>query len=400
MATAIQDADRPTREEMLQRARDLVPTLLERADETEKMRRIHPDTVRDMHDLGLWRILTPAKWGGYEFDYGMVVEMAAELARGCMSTGWIHMNVISHEWMMAMWPAEAQDEVWGTSPDTLIGSALIYPPGKVTKADGGWILNGRWPFSSGIDACNWIMLGGMERPDGDDGPVFPRLFVVKTEDIEVIDTWFVSGLAGSGSKDVACEDLFVPDHMSIRGMEIRGGPTPGADRNPQILYQLPVLALFPHIVAAPVLGCAMGAYDDYVSSVKSKVSTYNASKLADHTTTQIKISDGGVRLQAAKLLLLDNCREAAELAEAGVMPTYEHRARWRRDAAWAGKLSIEVVNLVNEAIGGGANYLGNPMQRRFRDAHAGYAHIQLSWDINAAEFGRVSLGMEPQNKGI
>lgn len=391
------NASAATREEMLARAHALVPALKERAAETEKLRRIPDATIQDLHDTGLWRILQPARLGGSELDYGMLVEVPMVLARGCASTAWVHTNLASHHWMLAMWPAQAQDEVWGDDPDTLIGSALIYPPGKAEKVDGGFKLSGRWPFSSGIDASQWVMLGALVPPNDGDGPPVPHIFVVHVRDIDVIDTWHVAGLSGTGSKDVACADVFVPVHMVLGGPDIRGGPTPGAEASPGALYRIPVLGLFPHILAGPILGIALGAYDDYVERLNGGRSTYNRSPLAEHITIQMKVAEAGVLIEAGRLLLRENCSEVHRIVEAGEVPTLEDKARWRRDASFAAANGVKALDIIYGASGGGANYLDNPLQRRFRDIHAATAQIQVTWDINAPEFGRVTLGLPPNN---
>ena len=144
----------PPREEILERARGLIPSLLQRADETEKNRRIPDATIQDLHDTGIWKIVRPAKYGGWETDYGVMDEVAGELARGCASTSWVYTDIISHNWMLPMWPVEAHEAVWGENPDALIGSSLIYPPGKIEPAYGGYILSGRWPYSSGDAASD------------------------------------------------------------------------------------------------------------------------------------------------------------------------------------------------------------------------------------------------------
>lgn len=389
-----------SRDEMLSRAAALVPTLLERAEETEQLRRLPDATVEDLHRTGLWRILQPASRGGGELDYGMLVETPMELARGCASTAWVHTNLASHHWMMAMWPAEAQDEVWDDDPDTLIGSALIYPPGKVERVGGGYKLTGRWPFSSGIDCSDWVMLGGMVPPESGDGAPAPHIFVVRKADIEVIDTWHVAGLSGSGSKDVACDALFIPAHMAVATSQIRGGPTPGAEVNPGPLYRISVLGLFPHILAGPIVGIASGAYEDYVDRLRTTVSKYNRSKLADHVSVQMNVAEVGVLLDGARLLMRENCAEAHRIAEAGGIPTIEDKTRWRRDASHAAAAGVKAMDIIYGAVGGGGNYLRDPMQLRFRDVHAATAQIQVSWDINAPEFGRVTLGLPPVNQNI
>jgi 3-hydroxy-9,10-secoandrosta-1,3,5(10)-triene-9,17-dione monooxygenase len=387
-----------TRDEMLRRARDLVPALKERAAEAEDLRRLPDDTVRDLHETGLWRVLQPARVGGGELDYGMLVDVPVELGQGCGSTAWVFVNLASHHWMLAMWPQPAQDEVWGEQPDALIASSLIYPAGRAAPVEGGYLVSGQWPFCSGIDPSDWVMLGTMVAR-GPEAPE-PRMVVVPKASLEVTDTWFVAGLSGTGSKNVACQDVFVPAHMTLASLDVRGGPTPGAGINPSPLYTLPVAALFPHLIAAPILGMAMGVYADFVATVRSRISTYNDSKIAGHITTQLHVGEAGALIDGARLMLRSNCEEAARLAEAGTAPTIEDKMRWRRDAAFAATMSAKAADELYRTSGGAANLSTNPLQRRFRDIHAGLGHIGVSWDVNGTGFGRVALGLPPDNPNI
>ena len=388
------------REEMVARAVDLIPKLKERAEETEYLRQIHPDTVQDLHDTSLWRIHQPARYGGSELDYALYIDIGEALARGCASTSWVWANLACHNWILGMFGLAAQDEIWNRDSSTLIGSGLIYPCGKVAQVDGGYRLSGRWPFSSGVDPSSWLMLGGMvPSADGDEAPT-PRIFVVEKSDIEVIDTWDVAGLAGTGSKDVACENLFVPEHMTLNARDTRGGATPGSAVNENPIYRLPVLALFPHIIAGTILGIARGAYDDYVGDIRTRTATYNKSKLADHTAMQLRIAEAGALIDAARLMLHSNCGEAAAIAEAHGVFSDDDKARWRRDGAYAACMCVKAVDVIYAAAGGDANYRRNPLQRHFRDIHAGVSHIGVAWDVNGAEFGRTAVGLPHGNPNV
>jgi 3-hydroxy-9,10-secoandrosta-1,3,5(10)-triene-9,17-dione monooxygenase len=385
--------------EAMARARAMVADLRARAEETERRREIHPDTVADLHANGLWRMMQPARLGGGELDYTTLVEVGAEIARGCGSTAWVFVNLAVHHWMLAMWPPAAQDEVWGENVDALIGSSLIYPCGKVKAVAGGWRLSGRWPFSSGIGPSQWVMVGGLA-PKSEGGDAEPIMFMIRKGDLEVIDTWHVAGLAGTGSHDIACEDLFVADHMTLAARATRGGPTPGAVVNPSPHYAVPVLALFPHLVAAPLVGMAQAAFEFYVDSLKTRVSTYSAQAISAYVTTQLRVAEAGALIDGARLILRDNCDQAERIAAAGATPSIEDKARWRRDAAHSARNCVTAVDVIYDAAGGGANYLSNPLQRAFRDVHAGIAHIGLSWDINGAEFGRTAIGLPIGNPNV
>src|SRR6195952_3688921 len=146
---------------MLDRARALIPRLRERAARTEELRRLPPETERDLHDAGLFRIVQPERVGGSEFDYVALVDFAETIGLADASVAWNLANLSSHHWMLAMFDPRAQDAVWRENADALIASSFVFPAGRASKVDGGYVLRGRWPFSSGVDSSGWNMLAGI-----------------------------------------------------------------------------------------------------------------------------------------------------------------------------------------------------------------------------------------------
>src|ERR1700743_3556364 len=150
---------------MATRAKGLIPQLRERAAKTEELRRLPPETERDLHDTGLFRVVQPKRVGGSEFDYVALVDCADALGQGDASVAWNFANLASHHWMLGMCDTRAQDEVWDKNPDTLIASSFIFPAGRARRVDGGYMLRGSWPFSSGVESCAWNMLGSVVSSD-------------------------------------------------------------------------------------------------------------------------------------------------------------------------------------------------------------------------------------------
>ena len=380
--------------ELLQRAEALVPVLRERAGKAEELRRLPDETVEDLHRSGLFRILQPKRVGGSELPFRSIVELVSVISGGDGSTGWVLANLAAHHWLLGMWPKQAQDEIWGESPDNLIGSALIFPRGRAKPVPGGYRLSGRWPFSSGVDAATWSLIGAIVH-DEEAGANEPRIFVLPASDFTIIDTWHVIGLAGTGSKDVSVEDVFVPEYRSVAVREITGGPNPGSAVNPSVLYQLPAISLFAFCIAGVSLGIAQGAIEYFVETMRTRTSYYTGRSLADFVTLQVHLAEATAIADAARAVILTDCDEATRIVEEGAVPSLEQRARYRRDGAYAATLCTRAVDLLFRATGGGAIYARNPLQRAFRDVHAANAHYVLNWDINGAMYGRVALGLAP-----
>ena len=385
----------PTRKDLTNRAAALVPVLRERANKAEQLRRIPEETISDLNDAGLWRILRPERYGGYVTDFGAMIDVSIELGRGCASTAWVYINLISHNWMLPLWPQQAMDEIWGKNQDALIGSTLVFPAGELKSVDGGYRFSGQWPYASGIDVSDWMMLGAMIV--NKEGKSKARIVVVCADDLEIIDTWYVSGLAGTGSKDVACKELFVPEYMVFDPAVAQEGYTPGTEDQNGDAYRLPLIPFIPHLVVGPMIGIARGAYEDFIEKLQSQTSVFNRSRLSEHTTVQLKTAEAGVLIDTARLLVRENWLEAHLYVENSDRPPLVDRARWRRDAAYASRCCVKAVDLIHGVAGANANYLDNFLQQRHRDVHAAAHQIHLSWDINGPEFGRIAAGLPPTN---
>ena len=382
------------RETLLARAEALIPVLRERAPAAEKLRRIPDESIADLMASGLIRATLPSRLGGAEVDYRTMMELVALISRGCASTGWVYCNLASCTFKLALWPREAQDEIWEADRDALLTGNLIFPCGKATRVEGGYRLSGRWPFGSGIDHACANFFGAMVV---DEEPQEFRIFLVPKGEYTVLDTWHASGLRGTGSNDAAVDDLFVPAYRTIDAAETRHGAAPGNAVNTGAVYRLPLFAMFFTWVGAAVLGIAEAAVEGYVEATRTRAAHYSGQRIAELGTIQVKIAEARAAVAAARRIYLGNCDEAKAIAETGALPDEEARARYRAEGAYAAKLCCQAVDLIVAASGGGGVYDRNPLSRAFRDIHAGAAHITQTWDPNAVTYGRLSLGLETDN---
>ena len=390
-------ADDSTHAAMIDRARALVPRLRERASRTEELRRLPPETERDLHDAGLFRIVQPKRVGGAELDYVALIDCADVLAQGDASVAWNFGNLASHHWMLGMFDRRAQDAVWSRDPDALIASSFIFPSGRASRVDGGYRLRGHWPFSSGVGSSDWNMLGGVVSSDDEADGIEYRIFLLHKNDYKVTDTWNASGLRGTGSNDVAVGDAFVPDTMTVAVGELAGGPTPGSTDNPNRLYALPVFSLFPYVLSGAALANAQACLDDYVDITRNRASTYNRARLGDFQSTQIKIAEASAKIDAARLIMRTRCIEAMAEARADRVPDIAAKTRLRRDGAYSVNLCTEAVSLLSSASGARGLFTTGALQRQFRDAHAINSHLAFNFDAAGTNYGRVALGLPSEN---
>ena len=383
-------ATQPGYAELVARAQALVPVLRERAPRAEELRRIPDDTINDLHASGLFRMLQPKRVGGSELSYEAIVELSAIIGRGCGSTAWVLANLANHHWMLALWPRDAQNEIWGPSADALVGSALMFPAGHAERDGHGFRLSGHWKFSSGIDACDWCMLGGIASSAEGELPQY-YVFLVPKADYKIIDTWHVAGLRGTGSKDVEVSEIFVPAHRALTVEQMKGGVAPGGET--AALYRLPVFDMFPYVVAGAALGIAQGAIAEFSVDIRHRITAYATTLLADYATTQARLGHAAAAIAAAERILIGNCREAMALAASNAVPARDLKIRMRRDGAYAAHLCTEGVDLLFGAGGGEFLYNQQVIQRSFRDIHAANSHYALAWDIATTMAGKSLLGI-------
>ncbi len=381
-------------DELVARAQALVRDLTERAATAEQVRRVPEETLREFHETGLFRILQPTSYGGAEAEFGIIIDVGAAIAEGCASSAWVLTNLAAHHWMLAFYPERAQRDVWDDSPDHLIGSAAVFPSGRAEKVDGGYLLDGRWPFSSGVDDATWNMIGALVAADGDGAPA-PHLFLLPKSDYRVIDTWQVIGLIGTGSHDVEARQVFVPSHRVLAVADTRGGASLGSAYTPGPLYRIPMMMMFPYLIAGVALGNAQGAYDGFVQATRARTASYDGSRVGAHQSLQIHIAEAGAAIDAAGRIMRQDCAEAMAIANAGEVPEIGRKLRFRRDCAFAVGLCTRAVETLFKAAGGAAIYERNPIQRRFRDAHAIAGHAGFNMDVAGARFGAFEMGFDP-----
>src|SRR5256885_2510189 len=382
---------------MVARARALIPTLRERASRTEELRRLPPETERDLHESGLFRILQPKRVGGSELDYVALVDCADAIGQADASVAWNFANLASHQWMLGMFDKRAQDLVWNKDANALIASSFIFPAGRARKADGGYVLRGSWPFSSGVESSEWNMLASVVASEDDADGIEYRIFLLNKRDYQINDTWNATGLRGTGSNDVLVNDAFVAEPMTVAASDLAGGPTPGSAVNPNALYTLPVFSLFPYVLSGVGLGNAQACLNDYVEFARHRASTYNRAKVSDMQTTQIKIAEASAKIDAARLIMRTSCIDAMADARRGHVPDIAAKTKLRRDGAFSVNLCTEAVSLLFAASGARSLFTSGALQRQVPDAHAVNSHLAFNFDAAGTNYGRVALGLPSEN---
>ncbi|MGH7034357.1 MAG: acyl-CoA dehydrogenase family protein [Stellaceae bacterium] len=376
------------------RAQALVPGLRERSEATNALGRVPRATIEELLSAGLFTLLQPKRFGGTERGLVPFLDCATTLASGCGSAGWVFSVMSIHQFHLALFGLEAQEEVWSQNPNTLLASSYM-PDGKGRAVPGGYRIAGQWKFSSGCDNGAWFLLGGLV--DGGDGkaPV-PYYFLLPKADVTIHhESWKVMGLAGTGSKDVSVADAFVPSHRLLLMQDAYDGVSPGAKLNPYPLYRLPMMSVFPLCLSAPGVGVAKGAVARYIEMMKSFTTKSRGQTVADFHNSQIRLAEASALVDGAELLLQRDVRESMAIRASGRQLTIEERVRNRRDHAWAAETSLRAVDLLYKMTGGAGLHDGNALLRSFRDAHAIGMHLGNNWDVAGPLYGSVMLGRPP-----
>jgi len=370
-----------------------------RADgaEGDKLMRLTDRSAKRLRDAGVIRLLQPKEFGGLEAHPREFAETAMAIGAMDGATGWVSGIVGVHPWEMAFFDPKAQEEVWGEDPDTWIASPYA-PMGVATPVDGGYILNGRWSFSSGTDHCNWVMIGAAVGDEKGNRLIPPQSLhvLLPRSDYRIDhDSWNVVGLRGTGSKDLIVENAFIPAYRTLKAERVMGGVAWQDAGRDETLYRFPFSCIFPLGITSSLIGIAEGALNCYIESQRERV-TVSGTAIKQDPYVLSSLGDAAAEIAASRAALLETVDRFWDLTERGIEVTFEQRAIGRRTQVAAAWRAVRAVDEIFSRAGGGALQLSNPLQRFWRDAHAGLSHaIHVPGSIfHAATL--TQLGEEPQ----
>jgi 3-hydroxy-9,10-secoandrosta-1,3,5(10)-triene-9,17-dione monooxygenase len=381
-------------EEYLDRVRALLPAVKDRVQRAEQLRRLPEETFAEFQEAGLFRAIQPKRWQGFELDPVTFYQAIIETSTVCASTGWILGVIGVHNWHLALFPPQAQEDVWGEDTSVQVSTSLA-PTGAVERVSGGFRLSGRWSFSSGCDYCGWAALGGIAPTTEIGTPGDARVFLVPRRDYAIDDNWHVVGLCGTGSKDIVVEDAFVPEYRTHSYLDAFHLRNPGTALNDGPLYRIPFGAMFPNSIASPAIGGAIGALRLFREQAQARMNLRDGTRVSEDPAMQLRLAESAAEIDSAYDRIRGNFREMYDLACAGEEVPLARRARYRWDFANAVEWSLRAVSRLMAASGGRGIFLDNPIQRAWRDVHAIHAHAGNNPDRAAAVFGRSEFGLPP-----
>jgi 3-hydroxy-9,10-secoandrosta-1,3,5(10)-triene-9,17-dione monooxygenase len=379
------EPDQVIRHEVVKRVQALAPDFARRAATAENDRRMPIESVREMLDAGIARILMPKRFGGYDLDFETWLDVVLEISRADCSHGWCASLLIHHPHLIAQYPEECQQALWKDSPDVPIAASFA-PRTKAEHVSGGYRLTGNQAsFSSGVDHCTWVMVGAMTQGNG--APQW-GLFMVPPGEYGVLDTWHTAGMCGTGSKTIVTDNVFVPETRVLFLSDLRLGKGPGATLHGNPIYRMPFFFYAPLCFAAPMLGTAQGAYAHFREGAKTRKAV-DGSAVAEKISLQVGMARAAAELDAAEMLL----RRAAQVKAEPEAAVPALLARSIRDFARVSEMSVSAIDALMTLSGSAGFATSQPIQRAWRDIHFAASHIGVNTEINYSHFGRTELGL-------
>lgn len=377
-------------DELLAKAAALVPGLRERAAETDELRRLPDETVKELHELGLLGVAAPRELGGLGLDPGTIAELAMVLARGSGAAAWCGGNWAVHTLLGSMFTPQAQEEIFGAVAPRMPVISTGFSPlrGSTERVDGGAVISGQWDFASGVDHAEWVVVMAIA-PDG------PLAHLVPTSELEIVDTWHTSGLRGSGSKDVAAQGLFVPEHRLLSMIAPGEGQSSARELYPDLPFlRLPMGSFFGCAVAGTIVGLAQGALEMFQERTGGNIGGLSGVQVSARPEVHHKMGESAADIRAATQVLRSTYDDMRAAALAGVAYSTEDRLRWRRDPAWAAKAAVRAVSRLYEVGGAHVLFSGDALEQNYRDIIAASHHYGMAWDALFAGYGRHMNGLE------
>jgi 3-hydroxy-9,10-secoandrosta-1,3,5(10)-triene-9,17-dione monooxygenase len=383
----------PSAGSLVSRARAMIPMLASRWEQASSDCRIPNETIAGMRAAGLFRVLQPKRWGGYELDPQAFYDVQMALAEGCMSTAWVYGVTAVHNWQLALYDERAQHDVWGDDSATLISSSYM-PKGRVTRVPGGFRLSGRWGFSSGVDHCDWAFLGALVPPETGQETLEFRTFLVPRSDFEVIRCWDTIGLRGTGSHDIAVNDAFVPEYRTHRASDGAQGTSPGLQLNTAPLYRLPFGQIFVRAVSSSAIGALQGALDAYTAWSSQRVSVNDFSRSAEDPVAQLAAADAALAIDEMKLALHRNFAAMMSTLRAEHALAMRDRVHYRTQSAAVPERCAELVSRLFHCAGAHGMYRTSTLTRYFLDIHCGRTHVANNIGKIGRNYGGVMFGLD------
>jgi len=369
----------------------LKPMITEFAAESERLRFPHPEVWEAIRASGFFYHFVPKRYGGCEFGPEDFFRTAQVICEACASTGWAVTFTVEHNWAAALFPKAAQDEFFAEGR-YIIAPLVSTPPAMATRVDGGYRVTGRWKWGSGVMHSNWCMGLALIPGEANDKPVGITVAFPMRE-ARVLDTWRASGLAATGSNDIAVENLFVPDHMIVAQQELSLGTTPGSQIHGNPMYRMPTTAFLSLVTSVPTIGAARQAVELFREKLKTRKVTGTQTIIGEKSNYQVILAKSDVMVRTAELVFMTLIHNVLERAANGQNTDVSARMASTAQNAFISHLARDAIRLIIDHAGSSVHMLNDPLQRIARDANVACGHVIQDLEGLAEQHGRQMLGL-------
>ena len=367
---------------------EFIARLAERAQEGEQLRRLPPATVEELKTLPLLDLLLPTRYGGRQAAFPNLFDPIRRMAHGCTSSAWTIGFYALHNWMLALFSEQAQDEVFAGG--RVLAPAPLAPTGRGLLTDHGVRLSGRWSWATGAMDADWVIVGALVGTG--DAVLYPALAILPIDDAIVEDVWHTAGMRATGSNDLIVGDVFVPEHRIVKVSDIYAGDAPGAQVHDSPTYRWPMVPALALTACMPVLGTAEYVVDLFATRVGERVLAYSGTTQKTQPAAQIRLAGAHVRLRALRGLIDDVAGQIEVIVTAGDPVSRSVRAQARLAAAHTVHESRSVIADALRAAGASTHFLNNPLQRAKRDVDIASGHVVFDYDVSRELAGALAVG--------
>jgi len=375
---------------LLAQARSLVPALASREAATTEARRVSDATIADFHRTGILRALQPRRFGGAQASFAVFSAIVETLAMGCGASAWVYAVLGEHQWIIASLPERGQADIWGADPLAVASSSLA-PRETARPVPGGWRLSGRYPFSSGCLHAQWAVVGARAEDAAGNRPT--RYMFVPMAEIGIIDDWHVLGLRGTGSRSLALDDVFIPEHRTVLLRDLIDGTPPGVAVHPGYdVVRAPRGFLTPFSLGPVAFSLAQRALAHVPASLRARLSR-GVRDVADSEFVQLQLGEAAAAIDLACLVMHARRDDCIAALGSGRKIVADDVLRIRRDITYCTHQLRVGVDMLAEISGARIVYDTDALGALQRDIHTICTHTVVARQMGMVPYGRMLLGL-------
>lgn len=383
-----------TPELIVERMKALAPRIAEAAVEAERLRRPVDEIWAAIRASGYFYMYVPKAFGGLEVTTDQFIDATLPIAEACASTGWVASFCAEHNWIASHFPPETQGQLFADGR-YIIAPVVSAPPGMATPVEGGYRVTARWKWGTGVMHADWV--GGSAIVVKPEGPPSLLTVLLPAADVEVLDTWHVAGMVGTGSNDIVVRDVFVPEARTVPMDQVAKGQGPGSRDYDNPIYSMPMLPFLAVTASISAVGAARSALAAFRARLEQHVRLGAQARQADKPAAQIRLGKAAVMIDVAEQTIRAAGRDNVAAGALQGAEQVAARIAIRSRVAYAVQLCREAVALLGEAAGSSAQMLDQPFQRAVRDINVVSTHVVFDIDAVLELHGRSLVGLPPNS---